>query len=206
MHLRRRCWRSINLSLTAFKTVPVPYMHLRRRCWRSISLPDRIQKLCQYLICICAGGVGEVFLLLTAFKTVPVPYMHLRRRCWRSISLTDRIQNCSSTLYASVPAVLAKYFSYWPHSKLFQYRYLICICAGGVGEVFLLLTAYETVPVPYMHLCRLRWRSISLTDRIRNLFQYLMCVCAAGVAEAATYPLDLTKTRYGVWSLPFAFS
>jgi hypothetical protein len=24
-----------------------------------------------------------------------------------------------------------------------------------------------------------------------------MCVCAAGVAEAATYPLDLTKTRYG---------
>lgn len=25
--------------------------------------------------------------------------------------------------------------------------------------------------------------------------KYLMCVCAAGVAEAATYPLDLTKTR-----------
>ncbi len=41
---------------------------------------------------------------------------------------------------------------------------------------------------------------------------YLMCVCAAGVAEAATYPLDLTKTRYlhtvhsegtGIWKLSF---
>jgi hypothetical protein len=39
-------------------------------------------------------------------------------------------------------------------------------------------------------------------DSIPILFQYLMCVCAAGVAEAATYPLDLTKTRYSIVPVP----